>query len=103
MKTLAKSWAERLAELVDICRHSGGLPVDLRIDYYREHRRQWWADFCYAADAGDDLSAAVWRAAKKIATELSSNGGGEIGWYNRLVVRNRSAREFLLKSGKLPV
>lgn len=68
MKTLAESWADRLAELRAVCRENGErLDRVLRSWYERAHRDAWWSEFYYAATDGRELPPKVWRSAERLA------------------------------------
>lgn len=87
MKTLAQSWRDRLAELRAVCRANGEkLPLDLRASYGIQHVGTWWAEFCRAAENGDDTPAAVWSSAEKLGAKRMP------GYVSRLRVRNRARR-----------
>lgn len=86
MKTLAQTWAERLKELKPLAPELTAVELD-RL-FYRDTAQEWWSEFCRRAEAGEELSAAVWRAAEREAARRGSNGGGEVGWVKRLRVRN---------------
>lgn len=89
MKTRAQSWAERLRELRARLRECGDrLDAELRDGYRREHDGTWWAAFCEAAEAGAELSPAVWRSAEHFAGDDT----GRAGWVARLKVRNEVRR-----------
>lgn len=86
MLTLAQSWAARLAELRAICKGNGEqVDAELRDMMYRDHARDWWAEFCRRADAGEELAPSVWRSAQD---EGERRGDGPAGWVRRLKVRN---------------
>lgn len=89
MKTRAQSWAERLRELRARMRECGDrLDAELRDGYRRDHDGAWWAEFCAAAEAGEELPPAVWRS----AAELVVGSSGRAGWLQRLKSRNAHAR-----------
>lgn len=88
MKTLAQSWADRLAELRGICRENGErLTASLIEGFEREHANAWWSVFCEAAERGDDLPPSVWRSAEREGERRRM-----AGWVQRLRVRNEVAR-----------
>lgn len=88
MLTLPQAWAKRLAEVRAICRENGErLGTDLREVFYRQLAGEWWEEFCYAADRGQDLPEAVWRSAQRLGQQR-----GMVGWVSRLRVRNKTAQ-----------
>lgn len=88
MRTLAQEWAERLTELRAICRENGErLDVELRRGFRRDTANGWWSRFCDAAEAGADLSPAVWRSARAEGRSRKMEG-----WVTRLAVRNQAKR-----------
>lgn len=90
MKTLSKSWADRLADLRMRCAEFGQrLDSDLREVYRREHTGQWWQAFCAAAERGDEIPATVWSSAEKLGAKRMP------GYVTRLRVRNRAARDHM--------
>lgn len=94
MKTRAQSWAERLRKLRALLRETGErLDAELRDSYRHEHDGMWWSEFCDAAEAGDELSPAVWRSAEA----LIDPGSGRAGWLQRLKVRNAARRSSLAR------
>lgn len=87
MKTLSKSWADRLAELRERCRESGErLDAELCEWYRRRHEGDWWAEFCRAAESGEYIPGPVWSSAEKLGARRVP------GWVPRLRVRNRNRR-----------
>lgn len=94
MKTRAQSWRERLAELRAMVRETGErLDAELLEGFQRQHDDKWWFDFNDAAERGDELSPALWRSAMQLADGHLSR----MSWLQRLIVRNRAAREHRLK------
>lgn len=94
MKTLAKSWAERLAELRATCQGDGErLDAELREGYRRQHEGAWWAEFCAAAERGDDIPATVWSSAEKLGAKRMP------GYVPRLRCRNQAARGGNMRKG----
>jgi hypothetical protein len=93
-----QSWRVRLAELRALVRENGErLDAELRDGYRREHDGAWWAGFCHAAEAGDEIPLAVWRSAERFV----AGDTGRSGWVQRLKVRH-AARRFSMVAAQVP-